>query len=657
MCGITGIFNRSGEAVRPEVLRKMTSQLAHRGPDGEGYYINNFIGLGHRRLAILDPLERSNQPMLSYDQRVALSYNGEIHNFKELRRELESRGHKFRSESDTEVVLNSYIEWGIDCLERFNGMFAFGIWDEARRTLVLARDRFGIKPLYYTANKDRVIFASEVKGILASPDVKSAIDLEGLQEYMTFQNFFSDRTLFENVKLLPAGSFAEVRYQSSNPLEPNQYWDFGFYEASLEHSPEELVEELEALLLKAVERQLVADVEIGSYLSGGIDSGFITRIASRKLDPLYTFTCGFDLSSASGLELYFDERQAAEELSYICGTEHYEAVLKSGDLERVIPKLVWHLEEPRVGQTYPNFYAAKLASKFVTVVLSGIGGDELFGGYPWRYYRAVVNDDFEDYVSKYCCFWQRLIPNTAIDDIFKPIWPQVPKVWTLDIFKNVFTTHQNELQTPADYVNHSLYLESKTFLHGLLVVEDKLSMAHGLETRVPFLDNDLVDFAMKIPVSMKLNNLDKVIRMNENSQGNKLAQYYAHTKDGKQILRKAMSRTLPPSITERVKQGFSAPDSSWFKGESIEYVKSIVLNRNSQLYDFLDFNVTTKLVKQHLNGEENRRLLIWSLLYLENWCQIFLKENISRYGETSENLHFFDNKDQGHLMHTKLRRD
>lgn len=589
MCGIAGIFNRNGEAVKPEIIRKMTSQLAHRGPDGEGYYINKFVGFGHRRLAVLDPLERSNQPMIAANQSVAISYNGEVYNFKELRKALETKGHKFRSESDTEVVLNSYIEWGVECLERFNGMFALSIWDETKRTLLLARDRFGIKPLYYTANKDRIIFASEIKGILASPDVNSAIDLEGLQEYMTFQNFFSDSTLFENIKLLPAGTFTQIRYESSTPIKLVRYWDFCYRAEQSEQTPDELVEELETILVRAVKRQLVADVEVGSYLSGGIDSGFITRIASRKLNPLYTFTCGFDLSSASGLELYFDERQAAEELSYICGTEHYETVLKSGDLERVLPKLVWHLEEPRVGQTYPNFYAAKLASKFVTVVLSGIGGDELFGGYPWRYYRAVVNSDFEDYISKYYCFWQRLIPNKVVDSIFKPIWPQVEKVWTLDLFKNVFTTHQNELKSPEDYVNHSLYLESKTFLHGLLVVEDKLSMAHGLETRVPFLDNDLVDFAMKVPVAMKLNNLSKVVHMNENSQGNKLAQYYARTKDGKQILRKAMGKTLPPSITERVKQGFSAPDSSWFKGESIEYVKSFLMNRNSKIYDYLDY--------------------------------------------------------------------
>jgi asparagine synthase (glutamine-hydrolysing) len=300
-------------------------------------------------------------------------------------------------------------------------------------------------------------------------------------------------------------------------------------------------------------------------------------------------------------------------------TEHYEMVLKAGDMERCMPALVRHLEEPRVGQSYPNFYAAKLASRFVKVVMSGAGGDELFGGYPWRYYRAVVNQDFEHYIDQYYGFWQRLIPNSKLSEVFAPIWGDVKHVWTRDIFRDVFLTHENELDRPEDYINHSLYLEAKTFLHGLFVVEDKLSMAHGLEARVPFMDNDLVDFAMTCPVSLKLNNLDNVLRINENDPGNKTGKYFQKTNDGKQLLRDVMSRLIPDEVTKAEKQGFSSPDASWFKGESIEFVQRALLQGKPRIYDVLDREAVTEMINEHLRGEENRRLLVWSLLSVEAW--------------------------------------
>ena len=386
----------------------------------------------------------------------------------------------------------------------------------------------------------------------------------------------------------------------------------------------EYLEELKRLFWQAVNRQLVSDVDVGSYLSGGMDSGSITAIAANQLPYLKTFTCGFDLHSASGLEMGFDERDAAEHMSYLFKTEHYEMVLKAGDMERVLPRLTEHLEEPRVGQSYPNYYAAQLASKFVKVVLSGGGGDELFGGYPWRYYRAVVNDDFEHYVDKYYGFWQRLVPNDTLEDMFRPVWGDVKHVRTRDIFRDVFADHASELTRPEDYVNHSLYFEAKTFLHGLLVVEDKLSMAHSLESRVPFLDNDLVDFAMKVPVHLKLRNLADVIRMNENEPGLKRSQYFNKTKDGKLLLRKAMEHYIPPQVTDREKQGFSAPDASWFKGESIDYVKRKLFDDRARIYEFLDRDTVRGLVDEHLEGEQNRRLLVWSLLSVEHWCERFL---------------------------------
>jgi asparagine synthase (glutamine-hydrolysing) len=625
MCGIVVVFNLTGEPVSPVLLRSMTDAIKHRGPDSEGFYLDSFIGLGHRRLSILDLSRSGHQPMGTEDKQVIITYNGEIYNFRELRVELENLGHSFQSRSDTEVVLKSYVQWGPDCLQRFNGMFAFAIWDRTRQELFLARDRYGIKPLYYILVGSTLIVASEQKALIQHPSVHREIDLEGLIEYFTFQNIFTDRTLLKGIRTFPAGCFARISLgKTFERIEPTRYWDFNFQEPDHPAPEEEYVEELDRLFREAVHRQLVSDVEIGSYLSGGMDTGSITAIAATQLPYVKTFTCGFDLHSASGLELGFDEREKAELMSYLFKTEHYDMVLKAGDMERILPKLAWHLEEPRVGQSYPNFYASQLASKFVKVVLSGTGGDELFGGYPWRYYRAVVNDDFEQYIDKYYTYWQRLIPNKSIREVFSPVWDKVKHVWTRDIFRDVFRKRTPCLTRPEDYINHSLYFEAKTFLHGLLVVEDKLSMAHSLETRVPFLDNDLVDFAMRIPVKLKLKNLGEVVRLNENEPGLKTLKYFQKVKDGKLILREVMQRYVPPEITDGGKQGFSAPDASWFKGESVEYVKREILDRGARLYRYLDQEAVRRLVNEHLEGKQNRRLFIWSLLNLEKWCEVFL---------------------------------
>ena len=620
MCGVAGLINLNRESVSPVMLQKMTNAIAHRGPDSEGQWIEENVGLGHRRLAIIDLSPAGHQPMITPDNRYVLSYNGEIYNFRELRTELEASGYQFRSHTDSEVVLNALAKWGVKALDRFNGMFALAFWDRKEKTLLLARDRYGIKPLYYGLQGSLIAFGSEQKAILAIPEFRRSLDKEALLEYFTFQNIFTNKTLLNDIKLLPAGCYATLNVgKQQKELQLTQYWDFNFSEPKVKASDDEYREELDRLFKQAVNRQLVTDVELGSYLSGGIDSGSITAIAAQSYPYMKTFTCGFDLNSASGIELGFDERSKAEYMSYRFSTEHYEMVLKAGDMERIMPKLAWHLEEPRVGQSYPNYYAAKLASKFVKVVMSGTGGDELFGGYPWRYYRGVANGDFEHYIDKYYDFWQRLIPNNQIKQVFAPIWKDVEHVWTRDIFRDVFKHHADKLYTNEDYVNHSLYFEAKTFLHGLLVVEDKLSMAHGLETRVPFLDNDLVDFAMQCPVHLKLNNLADVVRINENDAGRKINKYFQKTKDGKQILRDILGKYVPEDIAKAEKKGFSAPDASWFKGESMDFVQRTLLNRNARIYDVLDPHIVMPLVNQHMNGEQNRRLLIWSLLNVEAW--------------------------------------
>jgi asparagine synthase (glutamine-hydrolysing) len=620
MCGIAGLIHLNGEPVSPVILKKMTDAIAHRGPDGEGQWIEGNVGIGHRRLAIIDLSPAGHQPMITGDHRYVLSYNGEIYNYREIRTELEALGHWFRSQTDSEVVLNALAHWGSDALLKFNGMFGLALWDRKEKTLLLARDRYGIKPLYYARQGQCFAFGSEQKAITAQPCFKRGLNKKALLEYFTFQNIFTDQTLLDDVHLLPAGHYAKL-HLATGKWNQHQYWDYRFREPDHKSDKQEYVEELDRLFKQAVNRQLMSDVELGAYLSGGMDSGSITAIAAQQFPYLKTFTCGFDLSSASGIELGFDERVKAEAMSAKFKTEHYEMILKAGDMERCLPKLAWHLEEPRVGQSYPNFYAAKLASKFVKVVLSGSGGDELFGGYPWRYYRGATSQSFEHYIDDYYLYWQRLASNGELKKMFSPIWADVKNVWTRDIFRDVFATHENELKRPEDYINHSLYFEAKTFLHGLFVVEDKISMAHGIETRVPFMDNDLVDFAMQCPVGLKLNNLVEVIRLNENEPGNKSGNYFQKTNDGKQILRDMMSRYIPSEITNAEKQGFSSPDASWFKGQSIDFVSRRLLDRRAALFSVLDFDEVNSIVHGHLEGIENRRLLIWSLLNISEWFE------------------------------------
>jgi asparagine synthase (glutamine-hydrolysing) len=530
-------------------------------------------------------------------------------------------------------------------------MFALALYDNFQKKLFLARDRYGIKPLYYTVatgktGQKTLLFASEVKSILQYPDYQRDIDYQALVEYFTFQNIFSDRTLYKNIRLLSPGVYLEINvpntqsipsghelpasnYQPSatnhqlSPISYHKYWDYNFHEPYNVKDEREYLEELNRLFTQAVVRQMVSDVEVGSYLSGGMDSGSISCIAAKHNPNIKTFTVGFDMHSASGMELNFDERTTSEYLSYLYKTEHYEMVLKSGDMERCLPNFTWHLEEPRVGQSYPNFYASKLAGNFVKVCLSGDGGDELFGGYPWRYYRAVVNQDFEDYIDKYYGFWQRLIRNKNLHQILNPIWNEVKHVWTRDIFQDVFPDQTRTPASPEEYVNRSLYFEAKTFLHGLFVVEDKLSMAHSLETRVPFMDNDLVDFAMRLPVKFKLGNLQEVVKLDENEIGGKQKKYFQKTRDGKLLLRKMMQQYVPNSITNGVKQGFSSPDQSWFKGESIEFVKKKIIQNDSPLYNYFDAQSLRDIVNEHLEGKKNRRLFIWSLINFDEWLRTF----------------------------------
>lgn len=623
MCGISGFVRLDGSAVTPQTISAMNAAIAHRGPDDEGTWIQGPVGLGNRRLAIIDLSPAGHQPMSNEDGKVVITYSGELYNFRDLRTELEAAGHRFRSNSDTEVLVHAYEEYGIGFLGRLNGHFAFAIWDDRQRRLVLARDRFGTHPLYYQAGGGQLIFASEVKAILACDRAKVEVELQALDEYMTFQNVLSDLTLFKGIKLLPPGCVMVLDFASGG-LTQERYWDFHFPADPLAITKEEASEELFRLFEQAVTRQLMSDVPIGCYLSGGMDSGSITAIARRNLGRLMTFTGGFDLSSASGLELGFDERREAEALAAVLKTEHYEMVMHAGDMEHVMPELIWHLEDLRVGQSYPNYYIARLAGKFVKVVLSGAGGDELFAGYPWRYYRGMKGSGDDGFYRNYYEFWQRLVPDTDKPELFQPsISHKLNGHSTFDVFKGVLEPANLPLGSSADRVNASLYFELKTFLHGLLVMEDKLAFAHGLETRAPFLDNDLVDFALSLSPKMKLQDLGRTEpRPDEDDVGRYKT---GPTSDGKLILRAAMVKAMPGNILARRKQGFSAPDASWFRGESIDYINRLLRPADARIYEFLQAPYVAQCLDEHSSGQINHRLLIWSLLSFEWWLRTFLK--------------------------------
>jgi asparagine synthase (glutamine-hydrolysing) len=619
MCGIAGLFNLDAKDVDPNIVRAMRDALAHRGPDGAGLHVDGAVGLGHRRLSIIDLSRAADQPMFSPDKRIVIVYNGEIYNFRQLRTQLERSGWHFRTRSDTEVLIAGYSIWGISELaRRIDGMAAFALWDAGRRQLYLVRDRFGVKPLYLWRHGATLAFASEIKAFLSHPDFRVRVNESALREYFTFQNLFRQHTLFAGVESLPPATILTV---DATGEKRETYWDYDFSKPE-PMDPEQAVEGLEKLMQEAVQRQLVSDVPVGAYLSGGIDSGAIVTLAARDIPRIQTFTAGFELSRVDGIEAMFDERRAAEVIAYTCKTEHYEQVINAGDIRWSLPRVVWHLEDLRLGMSYPNYYIARLASKFVKVCLSGAGGDELFGGYPWRYYRAFRSLDREHYLENYYSFWQRLTNAKERKSLFGSGADDEGEMF--DVFRSVYQDAKGlSFDNPEDHIQASLYFECRTFLSSLLLVGDKLSMASGLEERFPFLDNALSDFAMRLPVSHKLADLAHMMQIDEDAVRKKLRAQDAFA-GGKSCLRLALANVLPSEVMERRKQGFSSPEASWYRGENAEYVREMLLGRDLASSQFLNPDFVRLIVGEHMAGSANHRLLIWSFLSFEQWCRIFL---------------------------------
>ena len=477
MCGILGIYNLNGKKVDSTILNLMGNQITHRGPDGNGSYFSNNIGMIHKRLAILDTTENGRQPMHSKDGEWVIVFNGCIYNFKELRSDLIDKGHKFYSGSDTEVIVEGFSAYGPKYCECFNGMFSIAAWNKNEKKLYLIRDRYGIKPLYYWFNGETVVFSSEIKGIIEHPNYKIELNLDALNEYFTFQNIFSYFTLFKGINMLPPANLVEISDQIES-VEHNSWWDYDFSKTDNSISFSQAKNETKKLFEQAVKRQLISDVPVGSYLSGGIDSGSIASIASKEVNRLATFTCGFDMNQVNGREANFDERRDAEMMANHLKTEQFEQIINADDIRWSLPKLVYHLEDLRVGMSYPNFYISRLASKFVKVCLHGTGGDELFCGYPWRYYKVFDSISKEDFFEQYYNFWQRLVPDDQKKDLFKKeVLNQIDLKSPKKVFEKVFRFNEKlNYNTPQDHINNSLYFEIKTFLSSLFIVGDKLSI-------------------------------------------------------------------------------------------------------------------------------------------------------------------------------------
>ena len=608
MCGIVGILNRDGTPVDRSYLEAMTNAVKHRGPDGEGIYVSGSVGIGHRRLAILDQSEHAAQPMRFSGQAFTLSFSGEIYNYSDLRLELEKQGVQFRSSGDTEVVYQALALWGETAVAKFKGMFAIAWIDEDKRELLLARDQMGIKPLYYLASASSVLFASEIKSILAVPGSRAALNLQALAQYLAFQNVFGAETFFDGICEIEPGECRRVSFSKVQPDRVSRFggFDFGYEDASL--SFEETAEHLEYLLTQAVQRQNTNEAAPSVYLSGGLDSSLLAVLASQHSE-ITAITVGFDVEGAEAFERDADETQIAQDIANQIGLKHLQCRVSSGQAQNATPDIIRHLEDPKMGQSYANFEAARLAGEAGKTVLSGLGADEFLGGYPWRYGAALSSEDDEVLRDNIHAYWHGLTLADERKQLLKPIWSDVRDVDTYDLVAQRTAT-LNDMEGPARGYRVWRAFEFQTFLRGLLSVDDKLGMAHSVETRFPFLDEDLVEFMLKIPVQhlLPITQMDQPLSNTE----------------GKKILRHLVEKNLSPTIANRKKRGFTGPNNSWYRAHQASYLRADLTDPQAPLFDFLDFKSVCAAVEEHIEGKSQRHRLIWSLLSVNQWCREFL---------------------------------
>jgi asparagine synthase (glutamine-hydrolysing) len=621
MCGIAGLVTAPGQVADARLLKAMTDILAHRGPDGDGMHLDGRVGLGHRRLAIID-LTTGDQPMASDDGRVWVVFNGEIYNFRELRRDLESRGERFRTTSDTEVLIKAYEVYGTDCLRHLRGMFAFALWDGRRRRLFLARDRAGIKPLVYAWDGRRLLFGSEIKALLQDPSVERDVDVDALRDYLTFLYVPSPKTIFRAIRKLPPASFLTLDVDAGD-LRVERYWTLEF-RPDYRRGEAETLEGLRAHLADAVRSHLVSDVPIGAFLSGGTDSGSVVALmAQATREPVRTFSIGFE-------EEAFDEVAYARMVATRYGTQHYEFVVKP-DALAALPRLAWQFDEPFAdASALPTYYVSKITREHVTVGLSGDGGDESFAGYT-RYARAQALHRRLDRLPARAArpllgLAASLMPRgmrgqgalallgaDPVERYFRIMTggrgPTLAGLLAPDLRARMAGEPDDRVfralagpAPEADYVATMQRLDIETYLpEDILTKVDRTSMLVSLESRVPLLDHVLMEYAATIPSAWKL------------SDG-----------QGKAVLKRVMADHLPREVLHRRKMGFGVPLGAWLRGDLGAYTREILLDARTRRRGFLAADGVAALLDEHASGRRDRSTQIWSLLCLEEWARVWL---------------------------------
>jgi asparagine synthase (glutamine-hydrolysing) len=629
MCGIAGFLTlKVSDIPDYEILRRMREILAHRGPDDLGEYIRPlddqgpFVFFGHRRLSIID-LSGGHQPLSNEDETVWVIFNGEIYNFKELRSELKILGHQFKTSSDTEVIAHAYEEYGEECFQRFNGMFAIGIWDELNHRLILARDRLGKKPLYYASMNETFLFASELKAILVYPHFSRKIAPLSLMKYLFYEFIPCPHTIFNDARKLPPASYL---IWERKQVEVKEYWSPFNLEGIEKNLPEKEVEyRMLELLKNSVKRRLISDVPLGVFLSGGIDSSAIAALAQKEAPgKVKTFSIGFEDPS-------FDESKYASLVSQFLGTEHFEQRMTPKDLLDIVPNLPDILDEPMADASIlPTYLLSKFTRQYVTVALGGDGGDELFAGYP-TYLAHKFARKYELFLGKLhpvIHFLGNLLPvsdnNISFDfkvkkflsgigypdSIRNSVWlgsfsfPEIEKVVSSEILNHFdrlrlaeeISSYEGKFPT-RDLTTLLQYLDLKLYLQeSILVKVDRASMACSLEVRAPLLDYELVEFMMGLPSALKLKGLTS-----------------------KYILKKAMKNFLPNEVIQRKKKGFGVPIAKWVKGPLMELFGDLLSPDRIGREGFLNPEYVTSLLQDHLHNKKDNRKQLWTLLIWELW--------------------------------------
>ena len=631
MCGIAGKFNFDPHrGIDRERLTAMTSVIAHRGPDADGFYVGDGIGLGHRRLSIID-LSTGDQPLSNEERTIWVVFNGEIYNFADIRSELEAHGHRFRTHSDTEVIVHAYEQWGDDAVDRFRGMFAFALWDEPRRRLLLVRDRIGVKPLYFSPTDAGITFGSEIKALLEDPDVPRDWSAEALDAYLTLQYVPSPQTIYRSVFKLPAAHLLVAEHGS---ISVRRYWDLQFTGDGDPAREHEYLDRLEALVNESVRLRLVSDVPLGAFLSGGIDSSAVVASMAEACgaDRVITTSVGFD-------EGAFNELEHARVVARHLGVRQHEKIVRS-DIADLLPTLAWHLDEPFADSSaVPTYYVSQAARQHVTVALSGDGGDELWAGYArhrveqWELTaRQWLGDSGGRIAGRVAARLPlavkgaRSLRHLALSPGDACARKHAYGLFDADVRHSLYSPDFARAVRDADPfagfraaydacrsrdpLDRALYVDVRTYLvDDIMTKVDKMSMAVSLESREPLLDHKLLEFAATVPAALKLKH-----------------------GQGKYLLRRLLGRRIPASIVDRPKQGFAAPIGEWLRGPLAPMVDGLLPDGRLRDRGVFDDRAVAAMWREHRGGAHDHRHRLWSLVMLELWFRQFVDGEALRRG-------------------------